>query len=96
MAGFATIWFVDWRMTLAATALFLLVLFTIKYMSVASCTAAFFCPVTLPFFGIASIWVELMAIAAAALVIRRHRENFSKRLRGEESKFSLSSKKNKA
>ena len=41
MAGFATIWFVDWRMTLMAMALFLVLLFTIKYMSVASCRFAF-------------------------------------------------------
>ena len=52
MAGFATIWFVDWRMTLMAMALFLLVLFTLKYMSVASCTASLFCPIILPFLGI--------------------------------------------
>ena len=40
IAGFATIWFVDWRMTLIAMAIFFLLLFTLKYMSVASCTAA--------------------------------------------------------
>ena len=40
IAGFATIWFVDWRMTLIAMAIFFAVLFIGKYMSVASCTAA--------------------------------------------------------
>lgn len=95
MAGFATIWFVDWRMTLMAMGLFFLVLFTFRYMSVASCTASAFCPIVLPFLGVSSIWVELLAILAAALIILRHHENFGKLLRGEESKFSLKSKKSK-
>ena len=78
ITGFATIWFVDWRM---------------KYMSVASCSAAAFCPVALAFLGPSNIWVELMAIAAALLVILRHYPNFKKLAKGTESKFSLKSKK---
>lgn len=93
LTGFATIWFVDWRMALMAMALFLIVLFTLKYMSVASCTAAAFCPIALAFLGPSSIWVELMAIAAALLVILRHYPNFVKLANGTESKFSLKSKK---
>ncbi len=93
MAGFATIWFVDWRMTLMAMVLFLAVLFIGKYMSVASCSAALFCPIALACLGPSSIWVELMSIAAAMLVILRHIPNFKKLLRGQENKFSLKSKK---
>ena len=93
MAGFATIWFVDWRMTLAAMGVFFVVLFVSRYMSVASCSAALFCPIMLAFLNPESIWVELLAIAAAALVIIRHHENFAKLMKGTESKFSLSSKK---
>ena len=93
IAGFATIWFVDWRMTLMAMALFFIILFTTKYMSVASCSAAAFCPVALAFLGPSSIWVELMAIAAALLIILRHYPNFKKLAKGTESKFSLKSKK---
>lgn len=93
IAGFATIWFVDWRMTLMAMALFFIVLFAGKYMSVASCTAALFCPIALACLSPASIWVELMSIAGALIVILRHTPNFKKLIRGEESKFSLSSKK---
>lgn len=92
IAGFSTIWFVDWRMTLIAMAIFFIVLFAGKYMSVASCTAALACPVLLLFFGTESVWVEVMAIAAAALVIVRHTPNFIKLAHGTESKFSLSSK----
>ena len=65
IAGFATIWFVDWRMALVATAVFFLVLFIGKYMSVASCSAALFCPIALACLSPQNIWVELMAIAAA-------------------------------
>ena len=93
LAGFATIWFVDWRMTLIAMAVFFILLFTLKYMSVASCSAAAVCPIALAFLGPASIGVELMAIACALLVILRHIPNFKKLANGTESKFSLSSKK---
>lgn len=92
IAGFATIWFVDWRMTLIAMAIFFLLLFTLKYMSVASCTAALSCPISLFYLGYSDVWVEVMAVAAAALVIMRHYPNFVKLVHGTESKFSLSSK----
>lgn len=93
IAGFATIWFVDWRMTLIAMAVFFLLLFTLKYMSVASCTAAFSCPISLFYLGYSNVWVEVLAIAAAALVIVRHYPNFIKLAHGTESKFSLSGSK---
>lgn len=93
ITGFATIWFVDWRMALAAMAVFFIVLFIGKYMSVASCSAAFFCPIALASLSPESIWVELMAIAAALLVILRHWPNFVKLAHGTESKFSLRGKK---
>lgn len=92
ITGFTTIWFVDWRMTLIAMAIFFAVLFAFKFMSVASCTAAAVCPVALACLGFDNIWVELMAIAAAALVIARHYPNFVKLMNGTESKFSLGSK----
>ena len=92
IAGFATIWFVDWRMTLIAMAIFFVVLFVGKYMSVASCTAALSCPIALFYLGYSNVWVEVLAIAAAALVIVRHYPNFVKLAHGTESKFSLSNK----
>ncbi|HCA04575.1 MAG TPA: glycerol-3-phosphate acyltransferase [Ruminococcaceae bacterium] len=92
ITGFATIWFVDWRMTLIAMAVFFALLFTLKYMSVASCCAAAVCPVALAFLGVSDVWVEILAIAAAALVICRHYPNFIKLARGTESKFTLRGK----
>jgi glycerol-3-phosphate acyltransferase PlsY len=38
------------------------------------------------------VWVEVLAIAAAVLVIIRHYPNFVKLVHGTESKFTLSSK----
>ncbi len=92
ISGFATIWFVDWRMALIAMAIFFVVLFATKYMSVASCTAALSCPISLFYLGYTNVWVEVLAIAAAALVIIRHYPNFVKLAHGTESKFSFSSK----
>ena len=80
-------------MTLIAMGIFFLLLFTLKYMSVASCTAALSCPIALFYLGYASVWVEVLAIAAAALVIVRHYPNFIKLAHGTESKFSLSGKR---
>ena len=61
-------------------------------MSVASCTAALSCPIALFYLGYSNVWVEVLAIAAAALVIVRHYPNFVKLAHGTESKFSLSGK----
>lgn len=95
MAGFATTWFVDWRMAVLAMAVFFVVLWMFKYMSVASCTAALACPIILFFLGPASGWVEILCAVSALLVIIRHYPNFIKLKNGTESKFSLRSNKQK-
>ncbi len=91
MTGFGTIWFVDWRMTLIAMALFLTILFTLKIMSVSSCIASAACPITLAILGAESGYVLIISVLSALLVIVRHKENFKKLLNGTESKFSLHS-----
>ena len=92
MTGFGTTWFVDWRMALIAMVIFLILLFTIKYMSVSSCVASFVCPVALAILGPASIGVWCLCAASALLVIVRHYPNFVKLKNGTESKFSFKSK----
>ncbi|MDO4733967.1 MAG: glycerol-3-phosphate acyltransferase, partial [Lachnospiraceae bacterium] len=82
----------DWRMAVVAVIVFFAVLFIWKYMSLASCTASFFCPVALLVIGPTSIWVEILCILSAALVIVRHKENLIKLAHGTESKFSLFNK----
>ncbi|MBR1731520.1 MAG: glycerol-3-phosphate acyltransferase, partial [Ruminococcus sp.] len=93
MAGFATTWFVDWRMAVLAMMVFFVVLGMFKFMSVASCTAALACPIILFFLGPASGWVEILCAVSTLLVIVRHYPNYIKLKNGTESKFSLKSKK---
>lgn len=89
MAGFGTIWFVDWRMALIAMAVFFIVLGIWKYMSVASCTASITCPIALAILGPSAWYVWVICLVSALLVIVRHSSNFKKLKAGTESKFSL-------
>ena len=89
IAGFATTWFVDWRMALIAMAVFFIVLGICRFMSVASCSGALSCPIALAILGPASFWVELLVIVSALLIIVRHYPNYLKLKAGTESKFSL-------
>lgn len=92
MTGFGTIWFVDWRMTLIAMAVFLILLGIVKYMSVASCVSSVTCPVVLAMLGAESSAVIMISAASALLVVFRHKENFKKLMQGTESKFTLKKK----
>lgn len=92
IAGFATTWFVDWRMALIAMGVFFIVLGICRFMSVASCSGALTCPIALAFLGPSMIWVEILVIVSALLIIVRHYPNFIKLKNGTESKFSLKNK----
>lgn len=92
MTGFGTAWLVDWRMTLIAMIIFLVILFTVKYMSVSSCVASIICPIILMFLGVDHPAVQFLSFLAALLVIARHYPNFIKLKNGTESKFSLLNK----
>ena len=89
MAGFATTWFVDWRMALIAMAVFFMVLYLFRYMSVASCTASLTCPIALYILGPESFSVWILCLLSALLVIVRHKSNFIKLINHEESTFSI-------
>lgn len=93
LAGATAVWFVDWRMALIAAGVFLILLFTLHYMSLSSITAAFVCPIALAVLGFSMWWVEILSIASAVLVIARHHANIGRLLRKEESKFYLGKKK---
>lgn len=92
-AGAAAVWFVDWRMGLIAAAIFLGLLFTVHYMSLASITAALVCPVSLALLSPASGWSLLFCTLSALLLILRHRANIVRLLRRQESKTYLFRKK---
>jgi len=104
IAGAATLFFVDWRVGLIMLAVFMLLLFTIRYMSVCSCTGAFLAPIGIALFNIPNFQNEtlfgitllttLLSVCGALLVILRHYPNFIKLKNHQESKFYLKKKRN--
>ena len=101
----SAIWFMDWRVALVSMCIFLILLFTVKYMSLCTMIAAWLCPVLIIFpFGFFfpitenSFNFEHLAMTAVctisfALMTWRHKENIRRLKEGTESKFSLKSKK---
>ena len=83
---------IDWRVGLIATGIMVALLLTTKYMSLSTNAAMLLCPLLLIPFG-ASLPVIVMAAACALFMAVRHKENFVRLVRGEESRFSLKSKK---
>ncbi len=84
-----TYFFVDWRMALICMGVFLILLFTVKIMSISSIIFALLGPCILPFFGLGSLWTEWILILAALLLVFRHRQNIVRLTHGEEKKFYL-------
>ncbi|MBQ7376976.1 MAG: glycerol-3-phosphate 1-O-acyltransferase PlsY [Clostridia bacterium] len=84
-----TYFFVDWRMALICMGVFLILLLTVKIMSISSIIFALLGPCVLPFFGLGSLWTEWILILAALLLVFRHRQNIVRLTHGEEKKFYL-------
>ncbi|MBQ7152653.1 MAG: glycerol-3-phosphate acyltransferase [Clostridia bacterium] len=93
IACFATVMLVDWKCGLVFLCLFLTLLFTVKYMSLCSCCAAFSYPLSYAALSLALggfDWrILVAAILSATLVILRHYPNFVRLRAGQETKFSL-------
>ncbi len=88
----STMFVIDWRVGLIATAVMVILLLTTKYMSLATTVAMLLCPILLIPFG-ASVPVILMAAACVIFMVVRHKENYKRLFKGEESKFTLKNKK---
>lgn len=89
----AGVWFVDWIAGLICFAVFVIILFTIRFMSVASMSFAVLFPIALFLLGCHNpITLVIMAIAGI-LVVARHHQNISRLKAGTESKFYLKKKK---
>ena len=89
----AGVWFVDWRAGLVCFAIFVVILFTIRFMSVASMSFAVLFPIVLFILGCLNpITLVIMAVAGI-LVVARHHQNISRLKAGTESKFYLKKKK---
>lgn len=89
----AGVWFVDWRAGLICFAIFVTILFTIRFMSVASMSFAVLFPVALFVLGCRNpITLAIMAVAGILVVVRHH-QNIKRLREGTESKFYLKKKK---
>ena len=93
MTFLAGVWFVDWRAGLVCFAIFVVILFTIRFMSVASMSFAVLFPVALFVLGCRNpITLAIMAVAGILVVVRHH-QNIKRLREGTESKFYLKRKK---
>ena len=91
----SAIWFIDWRVALIAAGIFLLLLFTVKIMSISSLCAGISCPISLACFGFAHPVVLICCILSVLLLIWRHKANIIRLAHGEEPKFRLFGKNKK-
>lgn len=88
----STMYVIDFRVGLIATAVMILLLLTTQYMSLSTTIAMLLCPILLIPFG-ASLPVILMAAGCVLFMAIRHKENFNRLIQGKESRFTLKSKK---
>jgi glycerol-3-phosphate acyltransferase PlsY len=88
----STMYVIDFRVGLIATAVMILLLLTTQYMSLSTTIAMLLCPILLIPFG-ASLPVILMAAGCVLFMAIRHKENFKRLIQGKESRFTLKSKK---
>lgn len=88
LVNVSIIWFIDWRVGLIAVALMLILLFTTKYMSLATVVAMLTCPIVLL---TVNTQLSVVCIYAACVIFMavRHKENFKRLLNGTESKFKV-------
>lgn len=89
LVGATVIWFIDWRVGLIAFAIWGILLFVTKYMSLSVIAAAVSCPVSLLLLGTAHTATWFLCLGASLLMIIRHRENIKRLLAGKESRFHL-------
>ena len=93
VCGFAAALVTDWRIGLILLALFALIYFSTKYVSLASLLCAVGFLVLFPLFYPGKIWVTVLAAVMAVLAIFLHRENLKRLLKGQERKTDFFRKK---
>ncbi len=93
MTFLAGVWFVDWRAGLICFAIFVIILFTVRFMSVASMSFAVLFPIVLFILGCRNVITLIIMALAGILVVARHHQNISRLKAGAESKFYLKKKK---
>ena len=76
----------DWRVGLGALAIWMIVAFFSRYVSVASIASAFSAPFFMVLFGLPTVWV-LGGIGVSLAIIARHRPNILRLLHGDEHRI---------
>lgn len=89
MAMGTILFFIDWRIALAAWGMFLILLLLTKYVSLSAIIGVFSYPLLVGLLGLGGIWELLIAITSAVFLVVRHRENIKRLLNGMETKFSI-------
>ncbi len=87
----SVLYLLDWRAGLIATGVMVVLLLTVKYMSLATMCALVTGALLLLPFGCDRIAILLYALCVVFMIVR-HRENIKRLLNHTESKFSLGSK----
>lgn len=87
----STVYVIDWRAGLIATAVMCILLLTTHYMSLSTVTALLLSPIPVYLFG-GSLWATLATLALVLFVAVRHHANFKRLLSGTESRFYFGSK----
>ena len=93
VCGFMTALVTDWRIGLILLALFALIYFSTKYVSLASLLCAVGFLVLFPLFYPGKSLVILLSAVMALLAIFLHRENLKRLLKGQERKTDFFQKK---
>lgn len=81
--------FMDWRIALVGWGSFLILMLLTRYVSLSAIIAVVSYPLMIYLLGLGGMWELLIAIASAALLLIRHRENIRRIVKGTESKFSI-------
>ncbi len=93
MAMGTILFFVDWRVALAAWGAFILLAVLTRYVSLGSIVGSAAYPAAQALLGLGGPWELLVAAVSAVLLISRHWENIRRLIQGKESKFSFRRKK---
>lgn len=87
----STVWFIDWRAGVIATAVLVIMLPLTKYMSLSTMSALVAGAVAVAAFG-GGLAVSIMYAVCVLFVIVRHKQNIVRLVQGTESKFSFGKK----
>lgn len=88
LVSLSTLWVLDWRAGLAATAVMVVLLLATRYMSVATVTSMLLSPLLLALLRTPLPATAIMAAMVLLLAVR-HRENFRRLREGTENRFHL-------